>query len=148
MVGYYISTGDEEVGSKFIPYVFGDNGLGKLIKEHISNKDYGDDLKLLLIQYYVEGKFSRYLPEEPKLGNYKKKDRNIAIAIGVPCRLFHSRNEFERREFVVDSTLNAVNVVREKLEKKKLDINFDSLLSDLKEISKKFLETQGSYSKI
>ena len=93
------------------------------------------DLELLLIQYYVEGKFSRYLPEEPKVGNYSKKNKDIAVAIGVPCHLFHVKNEFERREFIVDSTLSAIVLVKNRLEKKKLDINFSALIKDIKELS-------------
>lgn len=145
MVGYYISTGDEEVGDRFIPYVWGDNGLGIGIKKDISNKDYGNDLKLLLIKYYVEGKFSRYLPHEPKVNNYMSKCKDISVDIAVTKELFHDRNEFVRREFIVDSTLNAVKLVRDKLKKKKLDIDFEALINDLKEVSEEYLRKEEPY---
>lgn len=83
MVGYYLNAADEQVSNMFTPYVWKHNGLGELIDQAISTKDYGEDLKLLLIQYYVEGKFSSYLPEEPKLGNYSNKNKEIAVAIPI-----------------------------------------------------------------
>lgn len=129
----------------FSPYVWGDSGLGQLIKRRTSGKSYGSDLDLLLIKFYIEGKFSSYLPLEPKLGNYTSRSKDIGIDIAVTKELFHSRNEFERREFVVDSTLNAVELIRDKLKKKKLNIDFDALISDLNEISADYLKKKEPY---
>lgn len=123
----------------------GSVGFGLLIKRKIRNKDYGDALDLLLIKYYVEGKFSRYLPHEPKVNNYMSKSKDISVDIVVTKELFHDCNEFERREFIVDSTLNAVKLVRDKLKKKKLDIDFEVLINDLKEVSEEYLKKEEPY---
>ncbi len=40
---------------------------------------------------------------------------------------------------MVDTTRQAVLDVRKRLEKKKLDMNFDQLLKDLDEVNKKYL---------
>src|SRR5690606_26755774 len=112
----------------FTPYVWKEHGLDTLIEVKLAKENYGTDLDLLLIQYYVEGKFSSYLPEQPKVGNYLKKNKDIAVAIAVTRDIFHDQNEFERREFIVDSTLNAIELVKAKLIKKKLDIDFDRLI--------------------
>lgn len=146
MVKYYLDTGDQLGSDMFSPYVWEGNGFGELINKISLNKEYGLDLKLLLVKYYIEGKFSGYMPIEPKPGNYSTKNKDIAVDVAVTKELFHNRNEFERREFIVDSTLNAVKLVQEKL--KKLDVDFDSLLSDLKEVSKQYLEREGPYSKV
>lgn len=53
----------------------------------------------------------------------------------MPCHLFHVKNEFERKEFIVDSTLSAIVLVKNRLEKKKLDINFSAMIKDIKELS-------------
>ncbi|WP_109672055.1 hypothetical protein [Dyadobacter jejuensis] len=148
MIGYYLSTGDEEVSNMFSPYVWKENGLDTLMDLKLAKKNYGDDLDLLLIQYYVEGKFSSYLPEEPKVGNYLKKNKDIAVAIAVTRDVFHDRNEFERREFIVNSTLNAIELVRKRLIKKKLDIDFDSLIRDVKELAYIYLKREEPYSKV
>src|SRR5689334_1835184 len=101
MIGYYISTGDEDIADTFLSYVWKEFGFGTLIKEHLAGKGYGKDLELLLIKYYVEGKFSRYLPHEPKVNNYMSKNKDIGVDVAVTRELFHDRNEFERREFIV-----------------------------------------------
>jgi hypothetical protein len=148
MVKYYLSLGDEEVGDMFTPYVWKKFGLDTLMQKKLINRDYGVDLKLLLIQYFVEGKFSTYIPAHPKPGNYIKKNKDIAVAVGVTPEVFHNRNEFERREFILESTLGSIKLVKEKLAKKKLDVNFDKLLSDIHEIGKEYLKSPKPYSPI
>lgn len=132
----------------FTPYVWKEYGFGNLLDSELLEKHYGNDLKLLLIQYYIEGKFSSYLPESPKVGNYSTKNKDIAVAIGVTRDVFHDRNEFERREFIVDSTLKAVELVKARLIKKKLDIDFDRLIRDMKELSDVYLKKEEPYSQI
>jgi hypothetical protein len=145
MVKYYLNTGDQLGSKMFSPYVWEGNGFGELIDKISLNKEYGKGLKLLLIKYYIEGKFSGYMPIEPKINNYMSKSKDIAVDIAVTKELFHDRNEFERREFIVDSTLNAVKLVRDKLKKKKLDIDFEALINDLKEASEEFLKKEEPY---
>ena len=53
----------------------------------------------------------------------------------MPCHLFPVKNEFERKEFIVDSTLSAIVLVKNRLEKKKIDINFSAMIKDIKELS-------------
>lgn len=130
----------------FTPYVWKEHGLDTLIEVKLAKENYGTDLDLLLIQYYVEGKFSSYLPEQPKVGNYLKKNKDIAVAIAVTRDIFHDQNEFERREFIVDSTLNAIELVKAKLIKKKLDIDFDRLIKDIKELANVYLKRTEPYS--
>ena len=128
----------------FSPYVWDKHGLDTLMKKKLA-KNYGNDMELLLIQYYVEGKFSSYMPVQPKLGNYMKKSRDISIAIGVLREKFHNRNEFERREFIVDSTVNAIKMVKDRLRKKKLDVDFDKLIQDVEQVSKEYLKWPEPY---
>ncbi len=148
MVGYYIDAGDEHVSELITPYLWQDYGLSTLLKKETRNRNYGKDLELLLIKYYVEGKFSSYLPHEPKVNNYMSKSKDIGVDIAVTKDLFHDRNEFERREFIVDSTLHAIKLIRDKLKKKKLDINFESLIKDIIEISEEYLKRLEPYSKV
>jgi hypothetical protein len=140
MIGYFLSAGDEIVSNIFTPYVWKENGLGTLLDKEIKNKNYGNDLELLLIKYYVEGRFDVNGPSFPKVSSYSKKNKDIAVDITVTPELFHNRNEFERREFIIDSTLNAVKLVRDKLSPKNLAINFDELLSDVTSVRNSYLQ--------
>ena len=137
--------GDEHVSNLFSSYLWNEKGFDFMLHEGIGSKSYGNDLELLLIQYYVEGDFDTNGPEHPKVSNYSKKNKDIAVAISVTKNLFHNRDEFSRREFIVDSTENAISLVKEKLDKKKLDVNLDLLLADVKEISKKYLNYPNPY---
>lgn len=62
MVGYYLVAGDEQSSELITPYLWKDYGLCTLLKKEIRNRQYGNDLTLLLIKYYIEGKFSGYMP--------------------------------------------------------------------------------------
>jgi hypothetical protein len=139
MIGYFIKSGDERVSEMFTPYIWKEHGLGTLYENKFLNKDYGKDLNLILIKYYVEGKFEIYGPKFPKVTSFSNKNKDIGIEISVSCEYFHNRNEFERREFVLDSTINAVKLVKDKLQKRKLDIKFDELISDINSVGKEYL---------
>lgn len=118
--------------------------MGTIWEKHFLNKTYGKDLKLLLIMYYVEGRFAVNGPSEPKVGNYLKKDKDIRVAITVTSEMFHNKNEFERREFIVDSISRSINLVIERVHSKKLDIKFDELLIDFHVVERQYLRQKKS----
>jgi cellulose biosynthesis protein BcsQ len=139
MIGYFIKSGDENVSEIFTPYVWKENGFENIFKTIIGEKDYGKDLKLLLIKYYVIGKFEINAPEQPKASNYSTNNKDIAVDVTVMPKDFHDRNDKERRTFIVNSTLSAIDLVRARLSKKKLDIDFDQLISDVEKAGKSFI---------
>ncbi|MGN6803288.1 MAG: hypothetical protein ACTHJN_15410 [Ginsengibacter sp.] len=140
MIGYFLKAGDESVSEMFSPYIWKEHGFGTLFESAYLNKSYGNDLKLILIMYYVQGKFNVNGPENLKVNNYSNKKKDISVAITVLPDQFHNRNEFDRREFIVDSTLKAIKLVRDKLSKKKnLEIKFEELKSDVLEIADEYL---------
>jgi hypothetical protein len=139
MIHYFLKPGDVDVSEMFTPYVWGQNGLGtRLVKE--LRQEYGSDLKLLLIMYYIEGKFAVNGPEQAKVNSYSNKNKDISVAISVTSKLFHLRNEFERREFIVDSSLFAIQMVEEKLKKRKLQIDFYMLSQDFRIVAQEYLK--------
>ncbi|MEO6964098.1 MAG: hypothetical protein ABIY90_19170 [Puia sp.] len=139
MIGYFLKSGDETVSDMFSPYLWMDYGFSTLFEKRFSEKSYGNDLTLLLIKYYVEGKFEINGPRNLKVNNYLKKDKDISVDIAVRENQFHKRSEIERRKFIVDSTRSAVTNVRKKLENKNFSCNFGELLSDLNVISEEYL---------
>lgn len=146
MIGFFLKSGDETVSEMFTPYIWQEHGLGTLFEKRFLNNDYGSDLKLLLIMFYVEGKFEINGPELPKVSNYSKKNKNIRVAITARPEQFHNKNEFERREFIVDSTINAIKLVRDKVAKKRLNINFDELISNLISVGNMYLKYEKPLS--
>lgn len=144
MIRYFISAGDENVSGMFSPYIWNNLGFGTLFSNKFSNKSYGSDLKLILIKYYVEGKFEVNGPENPTVSNYSKKNKDISVAYTVHANDFHLRDDFKRKEFIVESTLNAIILVQKKLFKQRLDIDFEGLLADTKLIASGFLEATKS----
>jgi hypothetical protein len=72
IISYYLNSGDQENSEMFSPYLWKEYGFDRVLENYLTD-DYGHDLTLLLIAYYLEGKFSSYLPLEPVLGNYIRK---------------------------------------------------------------------------
>ena len=120
MIGFFLKAGDEEVSKMFSPYIWDDFGFATLFEKKFLNKGYGKDLKQLLIMYYVEGKFDVHGPEAPKISNYSNKNRDISVAITVRADQFHDRSEFDKKEFIIISTLNALKMVKRKVREKKI----------------------------
>ncbi|MCL4507815.1 MAG: hypothetical protein M1434_00880 [Chloroflexi bacterium] len=141
MIGYFFKAGDPQVASMFLPYIGGPSGLGTLL-EPLMHKNYGDALTLLLIQYYVEGKFQINLPDHLKVRNYSTKNRDIAVVIPVTRSVFHEASEEQRREFLLRSTLDAISAVRARLEKRKVNVDFYRLVKDVEEIGKVFISSR------
>ncbi|MBI1801234.1 MAG: hypothetical protein HY259_06720 [Chloroflexi bacterium] len=138
MIRYFVSAGDPEVGDMFDPYIWAPWGLGKRLKV-IRHKNYGIGLTLLLIQYYVEGRFPTFGPEQLKVRNYSTKNKDIAVAIPVTRHEFHQVGDIPRKQFIVRSTLEAIDAVQARLAKRKLDIDFESLRQDVEKISEEYL---------
>lgn len=132
MIGFFIKSGDTEIGNLFRQYVWKELGIDVLIKKNIIN-NYSKDLNLLLIMYYVEGKFPVNPPEDGKVNNYSTKEKSISVSISVTKEKFHERTEEERRKFIVESIKLAVKKVNERMSKKKMEFDAEGLLSDLEE---------------
>lgn len=137
MIRYFIKSGDLDIGHIFGPYCF---SFSDLIKEKTMGKKYSKDLSLILIEYHLEGKFLELPAKEFKVRSYRRKELAIAVVIGVP-NLFSTWSDFERKNFIINTTLEAINLVMNKLSKRK-DLyleGIDRLYSDIKNCSKVFL---------
>ena len=133
MIKYFVKAGDPRVGEMIDPYIWGLSGIRTLLKP-LGEKNYGDGLILLLIQFYVEGQFPIFGPAELKVLNYSTKNKDIAVTIPVTPSRFHEVGEAQRREFVLQSTLDAITAVEHRLQKRHLNIDFDLLRHDVESI--------------
>jgi hypothetical protein len=133
LFGYFIKAGDDKVSELIAPLIWGREGILSLL-ESVSKKDYGRDLELVLIQYYVEGEFPVHGPEEMKVGRYSSKEKNIAVAITVHKHNFHNLERNDRKDFVSKTSLDAFEAVAKKLSKRKLYFDFENWINDIKEV--------------
>ena len=141
MIGYFIKSGDEEVSDLFTPYVWRESGFETLFKNLIGEKNYGSDLSLLLIKFYVEGKFSINGPDQPVVSNYSKRNKDIAVEVRVRPSFFHNKGDKERKKFIVSAVTNAIDLVKEKLSQKKLDIDFEHLKEDVLTVAERYVNS-------
>jgi hypothetical protein len=140
MIGYFVKSGDIDIGHLFSPYCF---SFSDLIKEKITGKNYSKDLNLILIEYHLEGRFLELPSEKYKVKSYSTKDLAVAVVIGVP-NLFSTWSDSEKKFLIVNTTLEAINLVKNKLSKRRnFDLEgMDRLYTDIKEYSKVF---QGKF---
>lgn len=133
ILGCFVSStiGDEN-GNVFRSYIYGENNLSETIKM-LKHNDYGEDLKLILFQFYVNP--IPYLLENLKpIENYRKSEKAIGIPIIVNDENFFSKSESERYDFLRESILQKLDLLAEVVKKKKLDTNIKLLKSDLKNV--------------
>jgi tetratricopeptide (TPR) repeat protein len=136
VIKYFTLSGDYQASDAFEPHL---KVYRDIIEKGMGGKVYGDSLKIILIQYHLEGKHWK-LPEKPiKLGNYTPKGRSIGVIIGV-SKNFNSWTEGEKRAFIVSTTTKAVELVKERLSRKGFtDIDFNRLLDDLEACTQEYL---------
>lgn len=128
MIGYFIKAGDVKVDENFSPYAF---LYGNIIDQTIVEKNYGTGLKLILIEYLLEGDFMAFPKKRIIITPLRKKEQAISVRIGVP-KDFGEWNEQDKKWFVVNTTREAVQLVRDHLFKNiNIDINFTQLTMDL-----------------
>jgi hypothetical protein len=137
MIGYFTLEGDVEVGEHFNPYL---DGFRDVLKNRFANREYGKELTLILVEYHLEGKQLKSIPDSPIVLPYRKKECSLGVAIGVP-RSFKDFSDYEKKKFIIDTTLEAVNLSYKKMSRLGYSkINFDSLINDVKECAMEYLK--------
>jgi hypothetical protein len=141
MIGFFEKAGDPEAGALFDPYIWGEQGIRTLVEKGLAGKTYGKDLKLILIRFYVEGKYPVNGPDQPKVSRYSTKERAISVGIPVRKESFHEVDTDKRKRFIVDSIRTALTLVEERSRKRKLDIRFEELHEDVEAILSRYLSS-------
>ena len=121
-----------EQGKLFRTYIWGEKGIDRNLKQ-LKHKDYGEDLKLILFEFYINP-----LPIEleglKSVQAYRKKEKSIGIAIIVTDENFFSKSDDERYSFFKQTILQKLDILAEVIKKKKLDTKIELLKSDLQRI--------------
>src|SRR5688572_27799171 len=88
----------EEKSKLFQSYIWGEFGIGEPLKT-LKRSDYGEDLKLALLQFYVLPLLEElvYLKE---INRYRPNERSVGIPIIIHDENFFNRSDYERRVFL------------------------------------------------
>ncbi|MBB1646776.1 hypothetical protein [Sphingobacterium sp. UME9] len=130
IIGCFASTnmGDEQ-GVLFRTYIWGDKGIGDVLKA-LRYEDYGNDMKRILFQFYVNP-----IPYErqnlKEIEPYRAREKAIGVPIIVTHENFFSKSEEERYSFLKQTILQKLDLLAEVVKKKKLDTKIDLLKADL-----------------
>lgn len=130
-LGCFISSDiDDPVSDSFVDYVYGSHGVSNLINK-LSSEKYGNDLKIILFQFYVNP--DPYLLEHLKeIENYRKKEKAIGIPIIINESNFFNKSHSERILILKKRMLDKMDLLSEVIKRKKLDTKMDLLIDDLK----------------
>jgi hypothetical protein len=121
-----------EQGRFFRTFIWGEEGISKKL-EKLNYEDYGKDLILILLQFYVNPNLSEIENFSP-IEKYRKREKAIGIPIVVNKQNFFDKTESEKCEFLQQSIVIKMDVLNETVKKLKLDTNMDLLKSDLKKV--------------
>lgn len=142
MVGFFISTGGEEAGSEFVPFIWGENSLDPYFKRELNGREYGKDVKLFLIMFYVEGHLPMWLPKRIR-PSYSKEEKALSVEVPVLRAEFHPKDDSKRRRFIVQSVLKSLDSARGLCQRKKLDLDLDALIVDVRKAVEAWLTGGG-----
>ncbi|MGE6355543.1 hypothetical protein ACQKCJ_16865 [Flavobacterium sp. NPDC079362] len=112
ILGCFVSANiGDAMGPEFRSYIYGDNKIEKTLKT-LKNKDYSEDLKLILFQFYINP-IPYLLNNLKEIESYRKKEKSIGITIVINEDNFFSKNEFERYDFIRESLLQKIDLLAE-----------------------------------
>ncbi|AZA75186.1 Imm44 family immunity protein [Chryseobacterium indoltheticum] len=119
-------------GDLFHTYIYGDNRICNTLKT-LNSEDYGKDLKLALFQFYVNPmKYEVDMLKE--IESYRKNEKSIGIPIIITDENFFSKSEEGRFNYLKQTILQKIDLLKEVVKKKKLDTNMELLKSDLNKV--------------
>ncbi|MFD2872653.1 hypothetical protein ACFS5N_09250 [Mucilaginibacter ximonensis] len=121
-----------DLDKTFSPYIWGANKVDAKLKK-LKYVDYGDDLRLILLQFYVKPTLIE-LNSIKDIESYRKNEKSIGIPIIVDNENFFSKSEEVRCIFLKQSILQKLDLLENVVKKKKLDTNIEQLKIDLQNI--------------
>ena len=133
ILGCYVSStiGDDK-GSLFRSYIWGKNGICEFLKKP-KWKTYGNDLAIVLFQFYVNP-IPYLLQHLEEIESYRKKEKSIGIPVIINEDNFFNKTEKERYDFLKQSILQKIDLLSEVVKQKKLDTKIELLKEDIRNI--------------
>mgnify|MGYP000919722770 CR=1 FL=1 len=121
-----------ETGKLFRSYIWGEKGICNIIKK-LNHVDYGNDLVLILFQFYINP-IPFELNNIKEIDNYRKKEKSIAIPIIINNDNFFNKSEDQQFLFLKQIILGKIDLLKDVVRSKKLDTNIDKLKCDLEQV--------------
>jgi len=135
MIGYFVKSGDISMSQKILPYI---KEISRIISDRMDS-NYGQGLNILLIKYYLEGKYLAIPNEEYRIENYREVDHSLSIVFYIPKKLI-SYSAFEMKNTIIQTSFLAIQMAKEKIENEKIfDVDFKKILFDYKICAELFL---------
>lgn len=127
-----IKEGRGRKGELFSTYIWGEFGITGPFKT-LKRSDYGEDLKLALLQFYVLPLLEElaYLKE---IERYRPKERAIGIPIIIHDENFFNRSDYERHVFLRTAILEKLDLLARVVKRNKLDTNIELLKADVAKV--------------
>jgi hypothetical protein len=119
----------EEKSELFDTYIWGEFGIRDPLKT-LKRSDYGEDLKLALLQFYVLPLLEQ-LAHLKEIERYRPKERAIGIPIIIHDENFFNRSDLERRRFLKNAILEKLDLLAKVVKRNKLDTDIELLKSDV-----------------
>ena len=120
-------------GELFRTYIWGEFGISELLKT-LKRGDYGEDLKLALLQFYVLPLLEE-LAHLKEIERYRPKERAIGIPIIIHDENFFNRSDLERRRFLKNAILEKLDLLAVVVKRNKLDTDIELLKADVEKLS-------------
>jgi hypothetical protein len=116
----------------FESYIWGEKGICNSLKK-LNHIDYGNDLILILFQFYVNP-IPYLLSNLKEIEAYRKKEKSIGIPIIINNDNFFNKSEANRFEFLKQVILEKLDLLKDTVKSKKLDTDIDKLKLDLEQV--------------
>lgn len=144
ILGCFVSIGHEmsetksvkkiadEKGALFRSYIWGESGIKNKLAL-LTRKNYGNDMSLILFQFYVNP--IPYLRQNLKeIESYRKKEKAIGIPIIITDENFFNKSEKERHAFLKDAIMQKMDLLEVVVKRRKLDTDMKRLKADLEKV--------------
>ncbi len=147
MIGYFVKTGGENTAF-FSDYIWRENGFKTILDKYLVEQSFGSDLNLLLIKYIVDGDILTFKTIKRNISAYSTQNKDISVDINVRNTDFLEQAELERRNYIVQSTLSAVNTVEKQVAVHGLVVDFELLRIKIKLAAKEFFSIKTTCEKV
>lgn len=143
MIEYFIKTGGKNV-SHFSDYIWRENGFKTVLDKYANNLQSNEELKTLLIKYIVDGEIITFKRSKRPISKYDNEEKEISIDVFVSQDEFWNKPETDRKEYIANTTINAIEKVEQKLKKQKIIVDFSQLKTIIYKSKSEFISQKGN----
>ncbi|WP_461791382.1 hypothetical protein [Pedobacter sp.] len=121
-----------QIGRNIRSFLWASGGFIEKIKK-LEYPDYGNDLKIILFQFYVNP-IPDLLKELQEIESYRKKEKSIGIPIVLNDENFLSMSEENRAAYLKSIVLRKMDILKKAIVRNGLDTRIELLKNDLEKV--------------